>query len=197
MFMNDDGLDLIFRKARSQNGWQPKPVSDAQLAALYDLMKWGPTSANSSPARLLFLRTAAAKERLRPALWPVNVEKTMTAPVIAIIGYDLDFYKLLPRLYPHNPRAREWFEGEDKRRLAEWNAQQNGTLQGAYFIIAARALGLDCGPMSGFHNDRVDAEFFAGTTIRSNFLCGIGYGDPAKLKTRSPRLSFEEACQLL
>jgi 3-hydroxypropanoate dehydrogenase len=197
MPMKDEGLDLIFRKARSQNGWQPKPVGDAELEALYEVMKWGPTSANSSPARLLFLRTAESKEKLRPALWPVNVEKIMTAPVIAVIGYDLKFYEHLPRLYPHNPRACEWFEGEEKAKLAEWTAFQNGTLQGAYLIIAARALGLDCGPMSGFHNDMVDAAFFAGTTVKSNFICGIGYGDPAKLKTRSPRLSFEEACTLL
>ncbi len=197
MLMNDEGLDLIFRKARSQNGWQPKPVSDDQLQRLYELMKWGPTSANSSPARVLFLRRKEARERLRPALQPGNVEKSMTAPVLAIIGYDLAFYEQLPKLFPHNPAARGWFAGDDNHVLAETTAFRNGTLQGAYLIIAARSIGLDCGPMSGFDNARVDAEFFKGTQVRSNFLCGLGYGDPAKVFKRSPRLSFDEACTLL
>ena len=197
MLMNDEGLDLIFRWARSQNGWQPKPVSDDQLRSLYELLKWGPTSANSCPARVLFLCSKEAKERLKPALQPGNVEKSMTAPVLAIIGYDLEFYERLPKLFPHNPAARGWFAGDDKNAFAESTAFRNGTLQGAYLIIAARSIGLDCGPMSGFDNAKVDAEFFKGTSVRSNFLCGLGYGDPPKVHERGPRLSFDEACTLL
>lgn len=197
MKANHLALDLIFGKARTQNGWQAEPVSDDQLRELYELMKWGPTSANSSPARILFLRTAAAKERLRPALGPSNIEKTMSAPVVAIIGYDTRFYDLLPKLFPHNPTAKSWFDGEDKKALAESTAFRNSSLQGAYLIIAARAIGLDSGPMSGFDNARVDAEFFAGTSIKSNFICALGHGDPSKVYTRSPRLAFDEACKLL
>jgi 3-hydroxypropanoate dehydrogenase len=198
MKMSAADLDLIFLKAQSQNGWQQdKPVSDAQIRELYDLLKWGPTSANSSPARFLFLRTPAAKERVRPALFPANVDKVMTAPVVAIIAYDLTFYEHLPRLFPKNPNARALFAPEEKRALAERTAFLNGTLQGAYLIIAARALGIDCGPMSGFDNGKIDAEFFAGTPLRSNFLCALGHGDPAKVLPRFQRLTFEEACQLL
>ncbi len=190
-------MDLISRAARTQNGWQAKSVSDEQLRQLYELMKWAPTSMNCGPARILFLRNPAAKERLKPALSPGNVDKTMAAPVTAIIGYDSHFYDMLPKLFPNNPNARAVFAGEDKKALAETTAFRNGTLQGGYFIIAARAIGLDCGPMSGFNNSKVDAEFFSGTAIKSNFLCNLGYGDPAKAMPRNPRLEFDEACKLL
>ncbi len=206
--LNEAGQDLLFREARTQNGWLAKAVSDATLRELYDLMKWGPTSANSSPARILFLRTTEAKERLLPALAPGNVEKTMTAPVTAIIGYDAKFYEHLPKLFPHAD-ARAWYA--DKPELAEVTARRNSSLQGAYLMIAARALGLDCGPMSGFDNAKVDHEFFPSceeadefdqeyfpdSHIKVNFICNLGYGDPAKLFPRSPRLAFDEACQLL
>ncbi len=197
MSLDDAARDLLFRTARTHNGWLARPVSDDTLRELYDLLKWGPTSANCSPARWVFLRTAAAKERLRPALSAGNTEKTMTAPVVAIVGYDLQFAERLPQLFPHNPDAKTWFSGEGKQALAETTAFRNGTLQGAYFMLAARALGLDCGPMSGFDMPKVDAEFFAGTSIRTNFICNLGYGDPGKLFGRSPRLAFDEACQLL
>ncbi len=194
MMTNDHALDELFRKARSQNGWQSEPVTDEQLHAVFDLVKMGPTSANCSPARFLFLRSHEAKERLRPALDRGNVDKTMTAPVVAIIGYDLAFFEYLPRLFPHNPDAINWFKGKP---FAEPTAFRNGTLQGGYFIIAARALGIDCGPMSGFDAAKVDAEFWAGTTVRTNFLCAIGRGDPAKVFARSPRFSFDEVCRVL
>lgn len=197
MTLDDAGCDLLFREARSHNAWRDEPVDDAQLRALYDLMKWGPTSVNCSPARLLFLRTHAARERLLPMLAPGNVEKTRTAPVTVIIGYDTHFHAHLPTLFPHNPAVREHFTGESRASHAETTAFRNGTLQGAYFIVAARALGLDCGPMSGFDNAAVDAEFFRGTTVRSNFLCNVGYGCSEHLFDRSPRLTFEETCVLL
>ncbi len=192
--LTDDALDIIFRKARTHISWLDKPVSDDQLRQLYDLMKWGPTSANCSPARVLFLRTREAKERLRPALSPNNVDKTMAAPVTAIVAYDLEFYEHLPRLFPNNLDARGWFANSPE--LARITAFRNGSLQGGYFIIAARSLGLDCGPMSGFDNAKVDAEFFA-STVKSNFLCNLGYGEHAKLFPRNPRLEFDEACKLL
>ncbi len=192
--INDEALDTVFRTARSHNTWQNKPVSPALLMALYDLMRWGPTSANVSPARIQFAVSQPAKERLKPFLAPSNVEKVMTAPATAIIGYDLDFPQLLPKLFPHNPGAKDWFNDPDVRQTT---AFRNATLQGAYLIIAARALGLDCGPMSGFDNAGVDKEFFAGTNIKSNFLCAVGHGDPAGLFERSPRLSFDEACKIL
>ena len=204
--LNDEALDQLLREARTHNAWLDRPVSDELLRQLYDLMKWGPTSANCLPARILFLRTPEAKERLRPALAPGNVEKTMKAPVTAVIGYDELFYKNLPRLFPHNPGIRDYFVSSPE--LAQTTAFRNGTLQGGYFILAARSLGLDCGPMSGFDNAKVDAEFFPvseeGATealpesrIKSNFLCNLGYGDPAALFPRSPRLEFDEACRLL
>ena len=193
--LNDEALDILFRKARTHIVWEEKPVSDELLRQVYELMKWGPTSANSSPARILFLRTPAAKERLRPALSPTNVDKTMQAPVTAIIAHDLKFYENLPRLFPNNLAAREWFSGN--QQLAEVTAFRNGTLQGGYLILAARAVGLDCGPMSGFDNAKVDAEFFAGTSVKSNFLCNLGYGHASKLFPRNPRLEFDEACKLL
>jgi len=207
--LNDAALDALFRKARTHNAWLDKPVSDDLLRKLYDLMKWGPTSANCCPARILFLRTPEAKQRLAPALAPGNLEKTMKAPVTAIIAHETKFYEQLPRLFPHNPGAREWFSNSPE--LAEITAFRNGTLQGGYFILAARSLGLDCGPMSGFDNAQVDEEFFpAGKAkaesdqevplsghVKSNFLCNLGYGDPSKLLPRSPRLEFDEACKLL
>lgn len=197
MTLDDAGCDLLFREARSHNAWREEPVDDAQLRALYDLMKWGPTSVNCSPARLVFLRTRTARERLLPLLAPGNVEKTRTAPVTVIVGYDTHFHAHLPTLFPHNPAVRENFTGASRAPHAETTAFRNGTLQGAYFIVAARALGLDCGPMSGFDNAAVDAEFFRGTTVRSNFLCNVGYGCSEHLFGRSPRLTFEETCVLL
>ncbi len=195
-YLPDEALDILFRKARTHNVWLDQPVSDETLRELYDLMKFGPTSANSCPARFLFLRTREAKERLRPALSANNVDKTMKAPVTAIIAYDLKFYEKLPKLFPHNPEAPSWFSGSPK--LAEVTAFRNGSLQGAYFILAARAVGLDCGPMSGFDNDKVDREFFsAEPSVKSNFLCNLGHGDASKLFPRNPRLDFEEACKLL
>jgi 3-hydroxypropanoate dehydrogenase len=205
--LNDEALDIIFRKAHTHTAWLEKPVGDGLLRQLYDLMKWGPTSANGCPARIVFLRTPEAKERLAPALGPMNVEKTMKAPVTAIIAYDLKFYDKLPKLFPHNPKMRDIFANAPQ--IADITAFRNGTLQGAYFIIAARSLGLDCGAMSGFDNAKVDQEFFsAGTegsgddflasgSVKSNFLCNIGYGDTEKLFTRNPRLDFDEACKLL
>jgi 3-hydroxypropanoate dehydrogenase len=189
-------LDRIFRGGRSQNGWLPTPVPDSKLQDLYELMKFGPTSVNCSPARLVFVRTEEGKARLRPALAPGNVEKTMAAPVVAIVGYDTRFYERLPELFPHNPAVKAWFEGDEKVDFANTTAFRNGTLQGGYLIAAARAVGLDCGPMSGFNNQAVDQAFFAGTSIRSNFICGLGHGDPEKVFARSPRLSFDQACQL-
>ena len=187
-------LDQLFRAARTHNGWVDTPVTDAQLHALFDLAKWGPTSANSSPARFVFLRTPAAKERLRPALSPGNVDQTMAAPVTVIIGHDMAFYERLPALFPHAD-ARAWFAGNPE--LIAATAIRNGSLQGAYLMLAARALGLDCGPMSGFDADKVNAEFFAGTTIEVNFLCNVGEGDPGTLFARGPRLRFEDACSIL
>ncbi|MDW3683735.1 malonic semialdehyde reductase [Cupriavidus sp. CV2] len=189
-------LATLFSNARSQNGWRDRSVSDAQLREIYEQMKWGPTSVNCSPARIVFVRTQEAKLKLKDALAPANIDKVMNAPVVAIVGYDTSFYKNLPELFPHNPSVKTWFEGEEKAAFAEITAFRNGTLQGAYLIMAARAVGLDCGPMSGFNNAAVDAAFFAGTTIKSNFICGLGHGDPAKVFARSPRLSFEQACTL-
>ena len=205
---SDDTLDLLFRRARTFSTWLDQPVPDELLRDLYDLMKWGPTSMNGCPVRILFLRTTESKERLRPALAPGNLQKTMSAPVTAIIANDIKFYEKLPDLVPHNPTARNIFENSPE--LAEITARRNATLQGAYFILAARALGLDCGPMSGFDNTKVDQEFFgAGLErdgvcqeympgrLKSNFLCNLGYGDAAGLHPRLPRLRFEEACKLL
>ncbi len=188
-------LDQIFMDARTHNFWLEKPVSEATLTELYNIMRMGPTSANCSPARIIFVQSKEAKEKLKPLLMEGNQEKTMAAPVCAIIGHDLEFYEKIPELFPHNPDAKNWFNWSAE--FAEQTAFRNGTLQGAYFIIAARALGLDCGPMSGFDQAGVDAEFFAGTTIRSNFLCNIGYGDAAKLDPRSPRLAFDDAAKII
>ncbi len=193
--ISDTDLDTLFRSARTQNKWQDKPVSNAMLMAIYDLMRWGPTAANSTPARLYFVTTPEAKARLKPHLSPGNVDKVAAAPATAIIGYDLDFPETLPRLFPHQPKLKDGLTG--KTELLNTMGLRNSSLQGAYFIIAARALGLDCGPMSGFDNAGVDQEFFAGTAIKSNFLCSIGYGDPAGVFPRNPRLSFDEACKIL
>ncbi len=182
-------LDQLFDEARTNNKWLHRDVSDAQLRQIIGLMKWGPTSANCSPARFVFVKSPEAKTRLKPHLSPGNVEKTMAAPATAIIAYDLNFYEYLPKLYPPAD-AKSWFVG--KKQHADTTAFRNGSLQGGYFILAARALGLDCGPMSGFNNEGVDAEFFAGTEIKSNFLCNLGYGDPAGIYPRSPRFSFDE-----
>ena len=192
--LSDAALDTIFRAARTHNKWTAQPVSDATLRALYDLMRWGPTSANCCPARILFLRSAAAKQRLAPALSANNLEKTMAAPVTAIVAYDLDFAEQLPKLFPHRPEAKSWFA---EPTLGATTAFRNGSLQGGYFIIAARAIGLDAGPMSGFDNAKVDAEFFPGGRIKSNFICNLGHGDPAGVFPRNPRLAFDEACTIL
>jgi len=197
MMLSSDDMDLIFRNARSQNGWQAKPVSDDQLRELYELMRWAPTTMNTQPARILFLRSREAKERLKPALNPGNVDKTMAAPVTAVIAYDTQFYEHLPQQFPHNQNARGIFAGDEKKAHAETTAFRNGSMQGGYFILAARSIGLDCGPMSGFNNAKVDAEFFGGTGIKSNFLCNLGYGDVSKVMQRSPRLAFDVACKLL
>jgi len=191
----DVDLRQLFMDARTHNGWLDKPVPDGMLREIYDIVKFGPTSMNTQPMRLLFLRTAAAKQRLRPHLAPGNVDKTMTAPVTAIVGHDLAFHEHLPRLFPHHPNAKAVFEG--KLPLIEMTAFRNGTLQGAYLIIAAWALGLDCGPMSGFDNAGVDVEFFAGTQVKSNFLCNLGYGDHSKVFARTPRFDFASVCTLL
>jgi len=192
--INDQARNILFHEARTQNAWQVSAVSIEDLRAIWDLVKMAPTSANCSPARIVFVTTPEAKERLKPALMEGNVAKTMAAPVTAIIGFDLDFYEHLPKLFPHTD-ARAWFVGNEP--LIEETAFRNGTLQGAYFIMAARSLGFDCGPMSGFDNNQVDQEFFAGTNVKSNFLCSIGLGDPAGLFPRSPRFDFDDVCQVV
>ncbi len=193
---SDAVLDTLLREARgTQNAWQDRPVEEALLRRLWDLLRWGPTSANCSPARVLFLTSRAAKERLRPALSSTNLEKTMAAPVTAIMAYDTQFYEFLPKLFPRNPAAKSWFTSSPA--FAQETAFRNGTLQGGYLIIAARALGLDCGAMSGFKNAVVDQEFFADGRLKSNFLCNLGYAVPGGLPPRDPRLAFEEACQIL
>lgn len=188
------GRNLLFNEARTHNGWTDQPVSDDTLRELFDLLKMAPTSANCSPARFVFLRSAESRGRLAPALLPGNLEKTLAAPITVIVAYDLAFHDHLPRLFPHAD-ARSWFVGNDE--LIRKTAFRNGTLQGAYLLMAARAVGLDCGPMSGFDNMKVDEAFFAGTTWRSNFLCNLGHGDPSKLFPRSPRFQFEDACRIL
>jgi 3-hydroxypropanoate dehydrogenase len=207
--LTEEALDVLFRQARTHTAWLDKPVTDATIGQIYELMKWGPTSANSCPARFFFVRSQEAKQRLKRVLSPGNVDKTMAAPATVIIAYDLRFYENLPRLFPHSPTMRKLFEGNPQ--LVESTARRNSSLQGAYLMLAARALGLDCGPMSGFDNAELDEEFFgAGTQceggdqeffsagqLKSNFLCNLGYGDPAKLHPRGPRLSFKEACRVV
>ncbi|HEY3741677.1 MAG TPA: malonic semialdehyde reductase [Bryobacteraceae bacterium] len=192
--ISEEDADLLFRKARTFYAWKPEPVSDDTLRDIYNLFKFGPTSFNTSPARILFLRTAEAKARLLPGLMPVNVEKVRTSPVTAIIAYDTEFYEKLPKLVPHMD-ARSFFAGNAP--LIHDTAFRNGSLQGAYLIIAARANGLDCGPMSGFDASKVNAEFFPDGKWKANFLCNLGHGDATNQFPRAPRLDFEEACQLL
>jgi 3-hydroxypropanoate dehydrogenase len=192
--LDDHALDQIFREARTHIAWLDRPVSDELLRQAVELAKMGPTSANCLPMRIVFVRTKEAKERLRPALAPGNVDKTMAAPATTIIGYDLEFCELLPRLFPRSD-MRQAFVG--KPDLIKDTAFRNSSLQGAYFILALRSLGLDTGPMSGFDNAKVDAEFFSGTAVKSNFLINIGHGDPAKLFPRSPRLTFEEIARIV
>jgi 3-hydroxypropanoate dehydrogenase len=192
--ISSEALDQIFRKARTHSAWLPKRVSLETLKEVYDLARMGPTSANASPARFIFLESDAAKARLLPALAPLNVEKTKTAPVTVIIAWDTEFHEKLPKLFPHYD-MRSFFVGN--QALIEETAFRNSSLQGGYFILAARALGLDCGPMSGFDAAKVNAEFFPDGKWKANFLCNLGYGDPAKLFPRNPRLAFEEASQVL
>lgn len=189
--LDDAALDLIFRNARTHSHWLDKPVSDDDLRRAYDLARMGPTSGNCQPMRVVFVRSKAAKAKLEPALSSGNRAKTMAAPVTAIFAMDMEFYEHLPRMF-HDPEARSWFAGKPK--VIETTAMRNATLQAAYFIIAARAIGLDCGPMSGFNNDKVDAAFFAGTTYKSNFLCNLAHGDPSRMHPRNPRFEFDEAC---
>jgi 3-hydroxypropanoate dehydrogenase len=190
----DAALDQLFRHARTHNSFAG-PVTDDALREIYELMKWGPTSANSSPARFVFVRSPEAKAKLRPALSEGNLDKTMAAPVVVIVAHDLEFYEQLPKLFPHTD-ARSWFAGKPEEHIRT-NAFRGGTLQGAYFIVAARALGFDCGPMGGFDNALVDAAFFPDGKWKSNFLINLGHGDPAKVRPRNPRLTFDEACRIV
>ena len=192
--LDQASLDALFLEARTHYKWTDEAVSDDELRRLFDILKMGPTSANCSPARFLFLRTPEGKERLRPALSAGNLEKTMSAPVVAIVAYDPQFFEQLPKLFPHAD-AKSWFAGNTQ--LAETTAFRNGTLQGAYLILAARSIGLDAGPMSGFDNDKVDAEFLSWRGWKSNFLVNLGHGDPSGLFPRSPRFDFDDACVLL
>ena len=193
--LTEGSLDLIIREARSHNGWLDKPVNDDILTQLYDIVKMGSTSMNTCPARFIFIRTEAGKDRLKKCLAPLNVDKVLSAPVTVIIGYDMEFYQHMPKLFAHNPGAQKLFENNEK--MVASTAFRNGTIQGTYLMIAARALGLDIGPMSGFNNQTCDEEFFAGTKIKSNFLCSLGYGDTRKIFQRLPRFDFEEVCQLI
>ena len=192
--LDDTALDILFYQARTFSNWQPRAVDNGVLKMLFDLLRMAPTSANSQPGRFVFVRSPEAKARLKPALAPGNVDKTMAAPVTVIIGHDLKFFETLPKTFPQVD-ARSWFAGNPQ--LADSTAFRNGSLQGAYLILAARALGLDCGPMSGFDNAKVDAEFFPGGQVKSNFLCNLGYGDPKGVHPRNPRLDFDEACEIL
>ena len=190
----DPALDQLFRQARTRNGWREEPLGEGVIQQIYDLAKFGPTSANISPARFVWATSTEAKEKLAALATPTNGVKIRQAPVTVIIGYDLDFPELIPKLFPHNPGAKDWFNDPVARETA---AFRNGTLQGAYLMLAARALGLDCGPMSGFSNAAVDEAFFAGTRIKSNFICSIGHGTDENLFGRSPRLSFDEASRIV
>lgn len=191
--LNDVGLDAMFLNARTHRTWLEKPISDQQLHQIYELMKWGPTSANCCPARIVFVKSPDAKETLLACMSAGNVGKTRAAPVTAIIGMDMEFYEKLPVLHPHED-ARSWFVG-DQEAINE-TALRNSSLQGGYLIMAARALGLDCGPMSGFDADKINQAFFANTTVRANFVCNLGYGNWEKLHPRLPRLAFDDACRI-
>lgn len=193
--LNQEQMALLFSDARTHNEWLEKTVSDEQLHAIYDAMKWGPTSANCSPARIVFVKSAEQKEKLVACMSPGNSDKTRKAPVTAVIGMDMAFYEKLLQLFPHAPDARSWFEGN--QAVVDATAFRNSSLQGGYFMLAARALGLDCGPMSGFDADKINAAFFADTQVKVNFVCNLGYGDAEKLFPRSPRLSFDEACEIV
>jgi 3-hydroxypropanoate dehydrogenase len=207
--IDEAALNTLFREARTYSKWLPQPVADQTLRDLYEIVKWAPTSANAAPARFAFLRSKEARERLRPALAPMNVDKVMTAPVTVIVAYDMKFYEHLPKLFPHNPGMSKLFQANAE--LVETTARRNSSLQGAYLMMAARALGLDCGPLSGFDPSKVDEEFFAAGQpcfgcdqeffpeghVKTNFLCNLGYGDPESLFPRLPRLTFDEACSLL
>ncbi|WAB92984.1 malonic semialdehyde reductase [Pseudomonas citronellolis] len=189
--LDDGGLDLLFRQARSHNGWLPRQVEPQQLRDLWELVRYAPTAVNGMPMRLVFVISSEGKQRLRPCLKPGNLDKVMAAPVTAIIGYDTAFWEQLPHLFPHAD-VRDMFRDDQDSCIL--TAFRNSSLQGAWLMLAARAIGLDCGPMSGYDSDLLDGEFFAGTSIRSNFLCNLGYGDPDKLFPRLPRLAFEDAC---
>lgn len=193
--LSDSALDALFRKARSYNSWAEKPITAVQIQAIYDLMKWGPTSANCSPARFVWVQSDAAKAKLAQHVSDGNKDKVLGASATVIVGQDLEFYEKIPELFPHNPDAKFWFSGSVE--VAEQTAFRNATLQGAYLMIAARALGFDCGPMSGFDTAGVDEAFFSGTTVKSNFLCAVGYGTSENLFDRSPRLSFDAANTIL
>ncbi|MCK4709916.1 MAG: malonic semialdehyde reductase [Gammaproteobacteria bacterium] len=192
--LDQEALNTLFLNARSQNGWQDKALPDGIIEQIYELMKMGPTTANCCPARIVFVQSAEAKERLKACLAEGNIEKSMSAPAVAIIAMDMEFYEKLPKLFPHTD-ARSWFAGNDKK--IEENAFRNSSLQAAYFIIAARSLGLDCGPMSGLDYDKMNQEFFPDGKVKCNFICAIGYGDESKVFARSPRLDFDEACQII
>ncbi len=192
--LNDTALNTLFYAARTHNGWLDRPVSKAQLAQLFDLLRWGPTSANSSPARIVFVKSEGERARLAACMAPGNAPKVLAAPVTAIIGMDMEFYEKLPQLAPHMD-ARSWFVGNEA--LADATAFRNSSLQGAYLIMAARAIGLDCGPMSGFDTDKVNQAFFGGGTVKVNFVCSLGYGDATRVHPRAPRLSFDEACRVV
>ena len=195
--LDDKALDLLFRQARTHTAWLPKPVDDALLRGLYDLAKFPPTSANTSPMRVVFVKSKESRERLKPTLSPGNVEKTMSAPVTAIVATDSRFHEYIPDLFPHNPKFADAFTQPGKEEFTKTHAFRNATLQGAYLIMAARGLGLDVGPMSGFDNAKLDAEFFPDGRWKSNFLVNLGYGDPSKIHPRLPRLSFEQACRIV
>ena len=192
--MTNVKLEQLFHEARTHNAWQAKPVSDEMLHQIWDLLKWAPTSANCEPLRIVFVRQGAEREKLLTAMSPGNVDKTRAAPMTAILARDVQFYEKLPKLFPHTD-ARSWFVGNEA--LIEKTAQQNANLQIGYFILAARAVGLDCGPMAGFDGAKVDEAFFKGTSWRANLVCNLGYGDPKGLFPRSPRLDFEEACKII
>ncbi len=193
--IDDRGLEILFRDARTYNGWKDGDVSEVLIQAVYDLMKWGPTSANMCPLRFVFVKSPEAKEKLKPHLMEGNVAKTMAAPVTVLMANDLEFYKYADKLSPHNPDVRSWFEG--KEEFTKETAMRNGSLQGAYMMIAARALGLDCGPMSGFNKNGVKDAFFEGRNVEVNFICNLGYGDPESLHPRAPRFSFDEVCEIV